>query len=165
METRNHWSESGFEFQYHVTRLVPQHVELDHTDERRQINGRWNGPRRRYTSIAVRRRACAAAVAQRFYVMSRQQLDYAGGHLTRKRRLSPRFCAAIFISSGLCALVGGVISAIGDHFKLSDIEIYSRGIYLLATPLCAVSALTYLAIPGRIRAARQYHSGLVLSLG
>ncbi len=32
---------------------------------------RWSGPRRRYTLLAVERRACAAAAAQRHYVMSR----------------------------------------------------------------------------------------------
>jgi hypothetical protein len=33
------------------------------------ITRRWSGPRRRYTSLAVERRACAAAAAQRPYVI------------------------------------------------------------------------------------------------
>src|SRR4051794_33437482 len=35
----------------------------------RRITRRWSGPRRRYTLLAVDRRACAAAAAQRHYVM------------------------------------------------------------------------------------------------
>jgi hypothetical protein len=42
------------------------------------ITRRWNGPRRRYTSSAVERRACAAAAAQRHYVMGHEPLDYRG---------------------------------------------------------------------------------------
>jgi hypothetical protein len=37
----------------------------------RRITRRWSGPRRRYTSLAAERRACAAAAAQRPYVMRR----------------------------------------------------------------------------------------------
>ncbi len=39
-----------------------------------RITRRWSGPRRRYTSLAVERRACAAAAAQRHYVSGHMAL-------------------------------------------------------------------------------------------
>jgi hypothetical protein len=78
--------------------------------------------------------------------MPRQQLDYASGTETRVSRGSPRFWAALFISSGICALVSGVMSAVGDHLSVSDLEIYARGLCYLATLATAMSACVYLAL-------------------
>jgi hypothetical protein len=86
--------------------------------------------------------------------MPHQQLDYEVPGKSERSRGSPRFWAAVFISSGLCALGCGVASVLADHFHLSDIEIFSRGGYLLATPVCAVSALIYLAIAGKEKGSR-----------
>src|SRR4051794_12010139 len=61
---------------------------------------RWSGPRRRYPSLAVERRGCAAAAAQQYYV-SRQagaRLNAAFELLSprlRLRRLRPDDAAAI----------------------------------------------------------------------
>src|SRR4051794_33897800 len=40
----------------------------------RGITRRWSGPRRRYNSLAAGRRACAAAAAQRHYVIPRMKI-------------------------------------------------------------------------------------------
>ncbi len=44
-----------------------------------KITRRWSGPRRRYTSLAVERRACAAAAAQRHFVLWATTCTLPGG--------------------------------------------------------------------------------------
>src|SRR5438094_2176230 len=48
------------------------------------ITRRWSGPRRRYTSLAVERRACAAAAAQRHYVRPPDQSPMSATHMQTK---------------------------------------------------------------------------------
>ena len=74
------------------------------------ITRRWSGPRRRYTSLAVARRACAAAAAQRHYVMQQEQssnsipLGYASP-LVRRADWVPVYVA---VALGLLALLGAI---------------------------------------------------------
>jgi hypothetical protein len=69
------------------------------------ITRRWSGPRRRYTSLPVGRRACAAAAAQRHYVMRLRAppptLDYS----STRRPLPWRRLAAVVVLLGTLFIV------------------------------------------------------------
>jgi hypothetical protein len=68
------------------------------------ITRRWSGPRRRYTSVAVERRACAAAAAQRHYVMP-QDFESPPPYIPRQRRWSWAVVSFVVSSIGLVAVV------------------------------------------------------------
>src|SRR5687767_4099050 len=61
---------------------------------KRAITSRWSGPRRRYNSLTVARRACAAAAAQRHYVMP----------LVARRTLSLGLGVLIAWFAGVCVV-------------------------------------------------------------
>src|SRR4051812_32127676 len=67
------------------------------------LTRRWSGPRRRYTSLAVERRACAAAAAQRWSVMPREDLAVTTADEQRGWRLA----LAEMVERGLQKLARG----------------------------------------------------------
>src|SRR3982751_3791508 len=73
-----------------------------------RITRRWSGPRRRYTALAVERRACAAAAAQRHYV--RRQRIAAMADIERQYEYRPRWSHVLLVG-GFCTLLAGSANA------------------------------------------------------
>ena len=83
-----------------------------------RITRRWSGPRRRYSSLSVERRACAAAAAQRQFVMQRQHA------LILLILLAPGCVPAKYVE--VPALRGRVIDAEGRPVRDATVHVASE---------------------------------------
>jgi hypothetical protein len=81
-----------------------------------QLTLRWSGPRRRYTSLAVERRACAAAAAQRPDVMRQEQATFSSAKRTWWHGISKRVCTTTgFVVAMLTCVAIGIGAGVWDE--------------------------------------------------
>jgi hypothetical protein len=113
------------------------------------LTRRWSGPRRRYTLLAVERRACAAAAAQRPYVMRQEQLDYEPRERTKPAVRPLDLLAVVGLLLGLAWFA--VLSYADHNGAQYSNRIFARPAMSVSRVVCLWGALRLTSVPVVVR--------------